>query len=253
MDLFKGLLFNLRGLVLGLRTPRLLVLGMMRFLIVVGLALFFSGVILFWHQEVLNFVWTMPESGFLFFLWQAVSWLLSVFLAGVACLFSYLVAQIFFCVFLMDTMSRITERMVTGVESGPRHVSALTMVVHLLLQEIPRAFIPLAAMVVLIILGLLTPFGPVIALISSLVATTFLAWDNTDLVQARRLDPFQVRFSKFKRTLLFHMGFGLWFLIPWVNIIFLSFAPVGGTLYAIENKKNQNLADNENVSGNKFR
>lgn len=237
MDLFKGLLFNLRGLVLGLRTPRLLLLGMLRFLIVVGLALVFSGMILFWHQEVLNFVWTMPEPGLMLFLWKVVSWMLSVFLAGVACLFSYLVAQIFFCVFLMDTMSRITERMVTGVETGPRHISVLTMVGHLLLQEIPRAFIPLAAMVVLMTLGWLTPFGPAIAIVSSLVATTFLAWDNTDLVQARRLDPFRVRFSTFKRTLLFHMGFGFWFLIPWVNIIFLSFAPVGGTLYAIETKK----------------
>jgi CysZ protein len=237
MDLFKGLMFNLRGLVLGLRTPRLLLLGILRFLIVVGLALFFSGVILYWHQEVLNFVWTMPEPGFMLFLWKTVSWLLSVFLAGVACLFSYLVAQIFFCVFLMDIMSQITERMVTGGETAPRHFSAFTMVVHLLLQEIPRAFIPLAAMVVLITLGWLTPFGPAIAIVSSLVATTFLAWDNTDLVQARRLDPFRVRFARFKENLLFHMGFGLWFLIPWVNIIFLSFAPVGGTLYAIEAQK----------------
>ncbi len=234
MDLFKGLMFNLRGLVLGLRTPRLFLLGILRFFIVVGLALFFSGVIFYWHQSVLNFFWTMPDPGFMLFLWKAVSWMLSVFLAGVACLFAYLVAQVFFCVFLMDTMSRITERMVTGVETSPRHVSLPALAVHLILQEIPRAFIPLAAMVVLITLGWLTPFGPAVAVASSLAATTFLAWDNTDLVQARRLDPFGMRFARFKRTLLFHMGFGLWFLIPWVNIIFLSFAPVGGTLYAIE-------------------
>jgi CysZ protein len=237
MDLFRGITYNVRGLVLGLRTPRLLFLGMMRFLVVVLLALFFSGLILFWHQELLNLVWTMPEPGWLLYLWKVVSWIVSLFLSGLACLFSYFVAQIFFCVFIMDSMSRITERLVTGVEVSARGTSPAAMVFHLIKQEIPRAIIPVLAMVVLMTLGFLTPFGPAIALVSSLVAVTFLAWDNTDLVPARRLSPFKDRFGRFKRNLLFHIGFGLWFLVPWLNILFLSFAPVGGTLYFLEAEK----------------
>ncbi|MDY0376227.1 MAG: EI24 domain-containing protein [Desulfobacterium sp.] len=237
MDLFKGIVCNLRGLILGLRTPRLFVLGMLRFLVTGGLALFFSGLILFWHQELLSFIWTMPEPGLMLFLWKLVSWLLSLLLSAVACLFSYILAQIFFSVFFMDIMSRITERMVTGVEVSPQDSSILKLVFYLLMQEIPRAFIPLLALAVLITLGWLTPFGPAITVVSSLAATTFLAWDNTDLVAARRLDPFKMRFAEFKRNLLFHLGFGLWFLIPWVNIVFLSFAPVGGTLYAIQKRE----------------
>ncbi|MCP4117343.1 MAG: hypothetical protein GY737_18495 [Desulfobacteraceae bacterium] len=237
MDLFRGIAYNVKGLVLGLRTPRLLFLGMMRFLVVVLLALFFSGLILFWHQELLNLVWTMPEPGWLLYLWKAVSWIVSLFLSALACLFSYLVAQIFFCVFIMDTMSRITERLVTGVEVSPRGASPAGVVFHLIKQEIPRAVIPVLAMVVLMVLGFLTPFGPAVALVSSLVAVTFLAWDNTDLVPARRLSPFKTRFGLFKRNILFHLGFGLWFLVPWLNIVFLSFAPVGGTLYFLETKK----------------
>ncbi|MDY0221385.1 MAG: EI24 domain-containing protein [Desulfobacterium sp.] len=238
MDLFKGIVCNLRGLILGLRTPRLFLVGMVRFLVTVGLAIFFSGLILFWHQELLNVVWTMPESGPILFLWKVVSWLLSLVLSAIAGLFSYILAQIFFSVFLMDIMSRITERMVTGVEVSPQDSSVLKLVFYLLMQEIPRAFIPLLAVAALITLGWLTPFGPAITVVSSIVATTFLAWDNTDLVAARRLDPFKIRFAEFKRNLLFHLGFGLWFLIPWVNIIFLSFAPVGGTLYAIQTREN---------------
>jgi CysZ protein len=210
---------------------------MMRFLVVVLLALFFSGLILFWHQELLNLVWTMPEPGWLLYLWKVVSWIVSLFLSGLACLFSYLVAQIFFCVFIMDSMSRITERLVTGVEVSVLGTSPAAMVFHLIKQEIPRAIIPVLAMVVLMTLGFLTPFGPAIALVSSLVAVTFLAWDNTDLVPARRLSPFNARFGRFKRNLLFHIGFGLWFLVPWLNIVFLSFAPVGGTLYFLEAEK----------------
>lgn len=240
MDLFQGILYNLKGLALGVRTPRLLFLGIMRFVVVVLLAIFFSGMILFLHQEILNFVWGMPESGLLLFLWKVVSWLLSLFLSALACVFSYLVAQILFCVFLMDSMSRITERIVTGDEIKAQE-SIASNLFHLILQEIPRAFIPVIAMVVLMVLGLLTPFGPAIAVVSSLVATTFLAWDNTDLMPARRLYTFKVRFAQFKRNLLFHLGFGLWFLIPWVNIVFLSFAPVGGTLYAIEVKNELSL------------
>lgn len=244
MDLFKGIMCNLKGLVLGLRTPRLFVLGMLRFLVAVTLALFFSGLILFWHQELLNFIWTMPETGLMLLLWKVTSWVLSLFLAAIACLFSYILAQIFFCVFLMDIMSSITERMVTGVEASPQSTSILKLTFYLIVQEIPRAFIPLAAVAILITLGWLTPFGPVIAIVSSLIATTFLAWDNTDLVAARRLDPFKVRFAEFRRNLLFHLGFGLWFLIPWVNIVFLSFAPIGGTLYAIKARENENNGKN---------
>ncbi|MFC1830169.1 hypothetical protein ACFL0O_11230, partial [Thermodesulfobacteriota bacterium] len=85
-----------------------------------------------------------------------------------------------------------------------------------------------------ITLGWLTPLGPLITIISSLAAVTFLAWDNTDLVPARRLEPFRTRFKFLLKTLPFHIGFGLLFLIPVASILFLSFAPVGATLYYIE-------------------
>jgi len=37
-----------------------------------------------------------------------------------------------------------------------------------------------------------------------------------------------------RRHLGFHLGFGLWFLIPVANLLFLSFAPVGATLFHVE-------------------
>jgi CysZ protein len=58
--------------------------------------------------------------------------------------------------------------------------------------------------------------------------------DNTDLTPARQLVPFRERFRSLRRSLLFHLGFGLLFMIPVLNILFLSFAPVGATLYHID-------------------
>ena len=46
--------------------------------------------------------------------------------------------------------------------------------------------------------------------------------------------PFTERMGFLRKTLLFHIGFGLLFLVPWLNILLLSFAPVGATLYHID-------------------
>jgi len=78
----------------------------------------------------------------------------------------------------------------------------------------------------------------VVTVVSSAIAVVFLAWDNTDLIPARRLVPFGERFRVLGRTLPFHLGFGVLFLIPFLNILFLSFAPVGATLYYIDKSQN---------------
>ena len=76
-----------------------------------------------------------------------------------------------------------------------------------------------------------------VTILSSAVAVIFLAWDNTDLIPARRLVSFGERFRILRHNLGFHLGFGLLFLIPILNILFLSFAPVGATLYYIDKYK----------------
>ena len=236
MDLFDGMKYNIKGLALALKTPKLLILGILRFFIVLFFTLVLSGLILYWHDEILLMIWKMPESGWLIYIWKAVSWLLSIFLAGIAMVLSYLIAQLFFCVFIMDYMSRITEKIILGREVPFEQGSWVSFFFHLIKQEIPRAIIPVLISLIIMLLGLMTPVGPIIILISSITAVVFLAWDNTDLIAARRLYPFSKRIEFLKSNLLFHIGFGLLFLIPWLNILFLSFAPVGATLYLIEKK-----------------
>ena len=236
MNLYHGLKYNIKGLILALKTPKLLMLGVLRFIIVVFFAFFLSGLVLYWHDEILTMIWTMPESGIVLYIWKVVSWLLSLCLAGIAMVLSYLIAQLFFCVFIMDYMSRITEKIVLGKEQPHDSGSWIGLFIHLIKQEIPRAIIPVLISLIIMVAGLLTPLGPVIMILASVTAVVFLAWDNTDLTPARHMYPFKIRFRFLKSNIMFHIGFGLLFLIPWLNIIFLSFAPVGATLYYIENQ-----------------
>ena len=233
---FDGLAYNVRGLWLGLRTPKLLFLGLFRFASVILITVLAGGLILRYHQEILAALWSKPDSLWLVWLWYVVSWLVTLFLVGMAAILSYLLAQILFNAVLMDYMSRITERKITGREEKPAERPFFPAFLYLVKQEIPRAVAPLVVSLFIMIFGWFTPLGPVTFVLSSVTAAVFLAWDNTDLTPARRMVPFRARWRLLIRTLPFHLGFGLLFLVPGINIILLSFAPVGATLYFVEKK-----------------
>ena len=153
---------------------------------------------------------------------------------GMSTVISFLIAQILFSVIVMDAMSRITEQQIIGQEIEDRHFAWFKHFIHLIRQEVPRTFIPVIIALMLMVTGWLTPLSPVMTVISALATGIFLAWDNTDLTPARRLESFRDRFKFLLHHFGFHLGFGLWFLIPVLNIVFLSFAPVGGTLFYVE-------------------
>jgi CysZ protein len=233
MKLYDGMAYNLRGFWLGIKTPKLLVLGLIRLAAVIIITMILASLILIYHQEILNLIWTKPESRWILWLWHLLSWLLSLFLLVLSSVFSYLISQILFCVVIMDTMSRITERLVSGQEKEPPKMSFFKRFLYLVKQEIPRTIAPVILSLLIMGVGWLTPLGPVLTIFSSLLAAIFLAWDNTDLVPARRLYSFKQRFKLFYKNLPLHLGFGLLFLIPILSMFFLSFSPVGATLYYI--------------------
>ena len=237
MNILQGIRFNLRGLMLGLRTPSLLMLGLLRFVVFLAIGVGAAAVFFAYHQDIMQLIWDKPASLWVLWLWYLASWLLSLLLLALTSILAYFLCQILFCILIMDQMSRITERLVYGGEKKPAAMSLPAQLVHLVRQETPRAIIPVLATLVIMVLGWLTPLGPVLTFAGPLVAVMFLAWDNTDLLPARRLVPFAERFRGFRRQLLFHLGFGLLFLVPLANVLLLSFAPVGATLYQIEKEK----------------
>lgn len=239
MSLFSGIMYNLKGLWLGIKTPRLLVLGFLRFAVVAILTVVVSGVILSRHSEILALLWQQPESLWIAWAWYLASWLLSLLLMGISAVAAYLLAQVLFAVFIMDLMSRITERMVTGQAAAAPDASILTQMGFLIRQELPRNIIPVILTMFIMVLGWFTPLGPVLTVVGPMAAAVFLAWDSTDLIPARNLQPFASRFKSLSTSLPFHLGFGLPFLVPVLNLLFLSFAPVGATLYHLDRSKKE--------------
>ncbi len=238
MSIIKGILYNIRGLWLGLRTPKLLFLGLARFFVILVVTIIAAWIILFYHGEILNLIWNKPESNLIIWLWHMVSWFLSFLLVGISAIISYLLAQVLFAVVLMDIMSRVTERLLTGSVMEPQK-TFLKLFFTLIRQEVPRTLIPVLISLIVMILGWVTPIGTIIMILSTGTTIIFLAWDNTDLVQARRMDRFRDRFRFLLKNLLFHLGFGLPFLIPGLNILLLSFGPVGGTIFHVERENEQ--------------
>ena len=237
MSFIQGIAYNFKGLIFGLKTPKLLFWGLLRFCVVVLITIVAAGLILAHHQEILGSVWTKPASYWVLWLWYLASWLLSIALVGLSSVVSYLVSQILFSVIVMDHMSRITEMQIRGRATEAVGSSVWKSFAYLVSQEVPRTIVPVVLSILLLVIGWLTPLGPLVAILSGALAATFLAWDNTDLIPARELIPFKTRFRSLLGALPFHLGFGLPLLIPGLNILLLSFAPVGATLYEVERRR----------------
>ncbi|MBP1738317.1 MAG: hypothetical protein H6Q48_610 [Deltaproteobacteria bacterium] len=234
MGFLNGLLFNLRGLKLGLTTGKLLFWGLVRFALLLLIMSVLTGLILAYHQDLMSLLWSKPESRWLIWLWHVVSWLASLFLIGLSAIVSFIISQVFFSALVMDHMARITEVKITGSVKEPEKLPLWKLFASVVLQEIPRSVIPLIVSLLIMVFGWITPLGPILTIVSSGLAILFLSWDNTDLIPARNLVPFKKRFGFLMKTIPFHLGFGLPFLVPILNIVFLSFAPVGATLYYLE-------------------
>jgi CysZ protein len=244
----QGMTYNLKGLKFGLTRPKLLLLGFLRFGILVLVTLAAATVILAKYQEILNLMWHQPQSAWVAWLWHVVSWLLALLLMGVAVLFSFLISQLLFSAVIMDLMSQITERKLTGQVTAPPNMGLVSYFFFIVRQEIPRVFLPVLISLLILLLGWFTPLGPVLTIIAPLTGAVFLAWDNTDLLPARRLISYRQRFVFLRRNLGFHFGFGVLFLIPIVNMVLISFAPVGATLYQLDCAKALTNAENPPVN-----
>ncbi len=237
-SLLSGIHYNLKGLKLGLKTPKLLFLGLIRFLLISVLAIVSAILVWRFYQDIFSMIWNRPDSQWIVWLWHFSSWIVGLLLFCMAAMVAYLVGQIAFGIWIMDMMAQVTEHIMTGTSAQPAHSSFFLQLFHLIKQETPRAIFPIVLITLVMLVGWITPLGSILTFLMPVVTALFLAWDNTDLIPARQLIPFKVRFEFLKKNLLFHIGFGLLFLIPIANVLFLSFAPVGGALYCIDLKKN---------------
>lgn len=233
MEFFKGLAYNYQGLKLGLKTPKLLALGLLRLFVVMLITIASATLVVTYSTEIMNLIWQQPQSPWIAWAWHLLSWILTLIFIAMSAFASYILSQVLFSVVIMDMMSRVTEQILMGhVKQAEEPL--LQQFLFLVKQEIPRTLLPLTVSMLLMAISWLTPLAPVITVLSTGIAIIFLSWDNTDLIPARRLLPFHQRFAFLRKHLLFHVGFGIWFLIPAVNLLFLSFAPIGAARYYLE-------------------
>ena len=68
-------------MILGLKTPQLLILGITRLVIILIFSLIAIGIVLSKYQEITNLIWTQPESNWIVWLWHITSWLLALLLS----------------------------------------------------------------------------------------------------------------------------------------------------------------------------
>jgi len=134
----------------------------------------------------------------------------------------------------MDHMARITEIKFTGAVTEPEKLPLWKSFASIILQEIPRSIVPLIISLVILVFGWVTPLGPILTVLSEPWQSSFSPGTHTDLIPARILLPFKKRFG----FLMKYDSFSSWFRTPFpgpiLNIVFLSFAPVGATLYYLE-------------------
>ena len=78
MSLLNGFTYNLKGLWMGIKTPKLLVLGLVRFVAVIIVTILCVGLLFLYHEQILNLIWTRPDSRWILWLWHLFSWLLSL-------------------------------------------------------------------------------------------------------------------------------------------------------------------------------
>ena len=237
-SIIEGFYFNIRGFIVSLRSPALLFWGLIRVILLIMATVIIAGFILKYRVELSDVIWQKPENSiWQAWLWQIYSWFLSLILMVLAGICAFIVTQLLFSIVIMDYMSQIIEKKITGKVDAPEF-SIHKLLLHLIKQEIPRALIPLIISFIIMVAGWFSFFmAPAASFISVLIVSTFLAWDNTDLVPSRRFMSLGERFRLFINNIPFHIGFGLPFLIPIANIIFLSYAPVGGTLYFLEKQE----------------
>jgi CysZ protein len=234
MGFIQGVRYNFRGLKMGLTSGKLLFWGMIRFVLIVVITIVLAVAVLSYRFELTQMLWTKPDSAWVLWLWHVLSWLVSMILLAFSAILSFIVSQLLFSSIIMDHMSKITEQRVTGAVADGKQKGLWALLAHLTRQEVPRLLVPLLLSLLILVLGWVTPFGPLTTILSAAVSAVFLSWDNTDLVPARRMVPFRARLRSLLGSLPFHIGFGLPFLVPGLNLLLLSFAPVGATLYHID-------------------
>ena len=106
--------------------------------------------------------------------------------------------------------------------------------VKAIVEEAKKALLILMISIVLL-------FIPVVNALAVVIAAFLLGWDFYDFPLARRGWPLGDRVTFVTRNFWSVMGFGLWLVIPFVNVVLIPLAVAGGTILNVEALRDQGL------------
>lgn len=167
--------------------------------------------------------WDKPEAWYAVALWW-VGWALMSFVPIALCVLGAYLLMKALASPIFEIVSTAIEKDVTGLDP-PR--LTLRQHVSVILGEMQKALVILTIPILLLLI-------PGFNVISIPVAAFLIGWDFFDYPLARRGWSFGERWRFVAGELWSVTGFGLWFVIPFVNIVLAPFAIAGGTLLGVE-------------------
>ena len=190
----------------------------------------------FFYADIVNWIWSKPESWFMQGLW----YLLYVFVLIVVVLMGYMVffvLQGLLAAPFNDALSERVERLAYG-QATPKPPS-IAEVFGTMGSAVGHELIKLSIWIGLMIPTLLVNFVPGVgAVVSSiggfLITARFLAYDYLDFSMARRRWRFSEKWRVLRANRALTFGFGsgvaLLLLVPVFGLLCLPMAAIGGTL-----------------------
>jgi CysZ protein len=226
---FKAFLRGVRWLLDHKRYLLLLTLPMLLGLLFLTLGLSFF---MDYDESILSFIlFDRPESWILLpFYWLAFGflWLGSFVLVLVAALlFMNIIASPIY-----EIVSVAVERDLLGKEQVPS--LSFTENLKIILVECKKVMFILALSLVLL-------FIPMVNIVSTLITGFLVGWDFFDYPLARRDFSFQGRLKIVGQDFFKVLGFGIWLVIPFLQIVVLPLSVAGGTILSVEALRERNL------------
>jgi len=194
--------------------------------ITVGLVAFATIVSLFFtHQDAVFSVllFAQPEAWWMLALWYVARFFLTVAIVILGALTGLVVVSIVAAP-LYEMVSVAVERDFTGELV---HEMTFLQSIGLIGEEVKKALF-------ILIFPILFLLVPGLNVLSSVIAAFLIGWDFSDYPLARRGMAFRERLSFVTAEGWAVLGFGIWLVLPVVQIILMPLAIPGGTLLNLE-------------------
>jgi CysZ protein len=201
-------------------------LSMLIIPMLLGMVFLFGGwvAVTTYNSEIMGYIlFAEPEAWYLWPLWGICWLLLNLALYLLFFLTSMLLVNIIYSP-VYELVSLAVERDVMGQDPPSLNI----------LGNVKVMVVEIKKVLFILIINVILLFIPIVNVLSILIQAFLVGWDFYDYPMARRGWTFAQRLQVAMGDFWAIMGFGLWLVIPFVQILLMPMACAGGTLLGIE-------------------